>query len=370
MIEVKKFFDFLKRKKIDFFTGVPDSVLKETKHFFENKKTKNHLVVSNEGLGVATCIGYYLSKKKIPCLYMQNSGLGNAINPLSSIAHPKVYSIPMLILIGWRGADKEKDEPQHKVKGKITKKILQLLGIKFCVISTSRDLSKLGKLINFSKRKKVPIACLIKKNILKEKKSTKKKITSNKNKISRELFLSNLMMCLDKNAKIISTTGYTSRELYQMRNDKNINTGKDFYMVGGMGHASTVAFAVSLNSPKSKVICLDGDGSFLMHMGSIVNIGKFANKNFKHILLNNNKHESVGGQESNIDKVNIKKLILAAGYKNYIKIDEKKFLKKNILKFINSNGPSFLEVKIKTGVIKNLKRPKNLLAVKKNFMGL
>ncbi|OUW73502.1 MAG: phosphonopyruvate decarboxylase [Pelagibacteraceae bacterium TMED216] len=368
MIEVKKFFNFLNRKKIDFFTGVPDSVLKDTKNYFENKKTKNHLVVANEGLAVATCIGYYLSSKRIPCMYMQNSGLGNAINPLSSIAHPNVYSIPMLILIGWRGANNEKDEPQHKVKGKITKKILQLLGIKYCVISKTRDLIKLGKLINYSKKKNVPVACLIKKNILKSKIDVKKKASSNKNQISRELFISKLITRLKNNTKIISTTGYTSRELYQIRKNKKNNNGKDFYMVGGMGHTSTVAFAVSLINTKSQIICLDGDGSFLMHMGSIINIGKFADKNFKHILLNNNIHESVGGQKSNIDKVNLKKLILAAGYKNFFKIDKKVHLEKNLSKFMNSAGPSFLEVKIKQGAIKNLQRPKNLLDIKKNFM--
>ena len=139
-------------------------------------------------------------------------------------------------------------------------------------------------------------------------------------------------------------------------------------MVGGMGHTSTVAFAVSLINTKSQIICLDGDGSFLMHMGSIINIGKFADKNFKHILLNNNIHESVGGQKSNIDKVNLKKLILAAGYKNFFKIDKKVHLEKNLSKFMNSAGPSFLEVKIKQGAIKNLQRPKNLLDIKKNFM--
>ena len=166
MIDVEKFFNCLKKNEISFFTGVPDSVLKDTNSHFKNKKNNYHFVTGNEGSAVALAIGYFLSTNKIPCVYMQNSGLGNAINPLISIAHKKIYSIPMLLLIGWRGTPGIKDEPQHMVKGAITTKLLKLLNINFCTIKTSKDLKKLKKIISYSKKTQQPVACLVSKNIL------------------------------------------------------------------------------------------------------------------------------------------------------------------------------------------------------------
>ena len=364
MIRVKNFFKFLESKKVNFFTGVPDSVLKETNNYFDKKKINEHFITANEGSAIALAIGYFLSKKKMACVYMQNSGLGNAINPLVSIAHEKVYSIPILLIIGWRGAPGIADEPQHEVKGKITQDILKLLKIKFCKKNKESDFKKLGALINFAKKNNNPVACLIKKGIFFYEKKINKK--SKSKGISRHLFLLNFLKKIKKKTKLISTTGYTSRELNQLRKDNNIKIGKDFYMVGGMGHASMVANGVSLNT-KNDVICLDGDGSFLMHLGSIVNIGKTLKKNFKHVLLNNFSHESVGGQTTNIDKLNIKNFVLSTGYKKYFLIDSIKKMDKTLKKFISTNGPCLLEVRINQGSIKNLGRPKNLRKIKKLF---
>ena len=163
MIDVNSFFSFLKKYKIDFFSGVPDSVLKDTKEIFERMPNRKHVIATNEGVATSICIGNYLSTGNLPCVYLQNSGLGNAINPLISVAHKKVYSIPLLLLIGWRGAPGTKDEPQHIEKGKITKKLLRNLGIKYCELNNKNDFKKLKKLIFFSKVKKIPVACLIKK---------------------------------------------------------------------------------------------------------------------------------------------------------------------------------------------------------------
>ena len=166
MIDVNNFFSFLKKNKIEFFSGVPDSVLKDTKEVFEKMSNKNHVVATNEGVATSVCIGNYLATGNLPCVYLQNSGLGNAVNPLISVAHKKVYSIPLLLLIGWRGAPGLKDEPQHIVKGKITKKLLTNMGIRYCELINKKDLNKLKKLITYSKKNKAPIACLVKKNIL------------------------------------------------------------------------------------------------------------------------------------------------------------------------------------------------------------
>ena len=366
MIETKKLFNFLKKNKINFFSGVPDSVLKNTKIYFEKLPSTQHMVTSNEGSSIALCIGYHLSTGNLPCAYMQNSGLGNAINPLISIAHKKVYSIPLLLLIGWRGAPGIKDEPQHELKGSITINLLKLLGIKHCIIKKDQDFKKLQKLINFSKKENQPVACLFRKNTLNNDYSKKTNI-SKKSSILRGDIIKELLNKIDKNTKLISTTGFTSRELNQIRNNLGTNKGSDFYMVGGMGHSSIVSLGVSLKTKKN-VICLDGDGSFLMHLGSIATISKIAGKNFKHVLFNNYSHESVGGQTTNIDKLNIKNLVLSSGYKRYFKIKAKKQVSLKLEKFLKLKGPSFLEINISSGSLKNLKRPKNLQAVKKKFM--
>ena len=205
---------------------------------------------------------FYLETKKIPCVYMQNSGLGNAINPLISIAHQKVYSIPMVLLIGWRGAPGETDEPQHMVKGKITKKLLELLNIKFCVLDKENDLKKFDSLIKNSKKNNSIIACLIKNKTLTTKLKNKKRILKQVN-INRDIFILNLLKTIKNKTKIISTTGYTSRAVMETRLDSKLYKGKDFYMVGGMGHSLSVSLGMSLQS-KINIICLDGDGSIFI----------------------------------------------------------------------------------------------------------
>ena len=366
MINAKLLFKFFHKNDIKFFSGVPDSVLKNSRFFLEKKNKSQHITAVNEGLAISSCIGYYLSTGKLPCAYMQNSGLGNAINPIISVANQKVYSIPILLLIGWRGAPGIKDEPQHLVKGAITTKLLKLLNIKFCVLEKKNDFKKLKKLIIFSKKKKTIVACLIKKNQLDSKEKPKKDALS-KSDISREFFIKELLEKINLKTHIISTTGYTSRELHQTRSRYNLKKGKDFYLVGGMGHAGMVAFGNSLYT-KNKVICLDGDGSILMHMGSLTNIGFGAKKNFKHILLNNFSHESVGGQKTFSENLNFEKIVKGSGYKKYFYLDKKKKIKNILKKFLISSGPSFLEVNIKLGSMKKLSRPKNLIKIKNKFM--
>ncbi len=363
MISAKNITSLLIRNKIKLCCGVPDSVLKNLTTEFDKDKRIRNIITPNEGSSIALAAGHYLSEKRLACVYLQNSGLGNAINPLSSIVHKKVYSIPMLLIIGWRGANGKNDEPQHVVKGLITKKILSLLKIKYFEIN-SKNLHKIQKLISYSKKYSVPVACLFKNNSFKKEHFSSR--TKQKNGIKRTLFITELLKNISKDTKIISTTGFTSRELHQIRNEKNLKKGKDFYMVGGMGHASMLALGVSLNK-KGKIVCLDGDGSLLMHLGSLNSIGKFGKNNFKHVVFNNNVHESVGGQPTYTENINFKKLINSFGYKSYKKIDGKNNLNNEIRKFLRLKGPSFLEVKTSIGSLANLKRPKNLTKVKNDF---
>ena len=273
MIKVNSLINLLKKKDINFFTGVPDSVLKELSNTLQNYNKKKHLIAVNEGAAVSLGIGYYLSTKKIPCIYMQNSGLSNALNPLISIAHKKVYQIPLVLLIGWTVSPKVNDEPQHNVKGKITQDILKLLNVKYTVLRSTKDLKKFENQINVAKKNKSIVAGLIEQGtFLKKNKSKKKTYLYD---LDKEFFFKNLLKITNKNTKIISSTGFNSRELMHIRDKLKLNNGNDFYMVGGMGHTSSVALGYSLYKNK-KTICIDGDGSFLMHLGSIKTIGTFS----------------------------------------------------------------------------------------------
>ena len=363
MIKVKALIDLLKRNKSDFFSGVPDSVLKELSSSIQNEK--NHIIATNEGSAVSIAIGQYLSTKKIPVVYMQNSGLSNALNPLISIAHKKVYSIPLILIIGWRGSPRLKDEPQHNVKGKITEQILKLLNIKYTIIRTNLDLKKFDKQIKIAKRNKSIVACLIEQGSLeKNKKPIKRKSFYSLNK---ELFFKTLLESISKKTKIISSTGYNSRELMYVREKYQFKNNKDFYMVGGMGHTSSVALGCSLSS-KHNIICIDGDGSFLMHLGSIKTVGSFAKKNFKYILLNNNAHDSVGGQNTYANEIDFDKLSKSLGFKKFYSIKNKKEVKKKIKDFLSANDLSFLEVKVANSSVKKLPRPSDLIKIKNQFM--
>ena len=368
MIEANSLFKVLINNKVNFFTGVPDSILKNFTYILDYYKKKiRHIITANEGGAVALAAGNYLATKNPALVYMQNSGLGNAINPLISICHSKVYSIPLILMIGWRGSPKEKDEVQHELKGKITPAILKLLNIEFLVLNNIRDLKKIKNLINYSRLKKKPVAFLIKKNILILKKKFKKN-SKQENYLTREKVINELLNKIKKKTRIISTTGFTSRELFQIRNNKKYQNGKDFYMVGGMGHAAMIALGYSLSS-NNPVICLDGDGSLIMHMGSLVSTGLKSRSNFKHILLNNGSHESVGDQKIDTFKVNFRNISKSCGYKNYYLAKNNFSFFKNLKYFLDSKGPSFFEIHIKSETLKNLLRPKDFSKIKKNFTG-
>ncbi len=367
MIRSNFFFSFLKKNKINFFCGVPDSTLKANDYYLSKLKKNRNIITHNEGGSIATAIGYYLSTKKIAAVYLQNSGLGNTINPIASVADENVYSIPMLLIIGWRGSpmDNRADEPQHRLKGKITKKILALLKIKNCIINSEKDLKKLKQLISYSKSKKRVVACLIRRGVLvsKNKKSNKKK--SFKSSFTRKDIISHITNLKLKNLKIFSTTGYTSRELYQIRKT-NKSKIKDFLNVGGMGHISSIAHGYAVNSKKN-VLCIDGDGSIIMHMGAMAVNGQYVAKNFKHIVINNKQHESVGGQKTPSERIKFKMLSKGCGYKNYFFAKNLINFKKQFKKFYTSPGPSFFEISVGSGTFENLLRPKDFKEIVKNF---
>ena len=363
MICPKKFLEFLEKKNINFFTGVPDSVLK---NFTENLPEKKNYIMANEGLSISLGIGYYLKTKKIPLIYFQNSGLGNAINPLISIAHKNIYSIPMVLLIGWRGAPNTTDEPQHVQQGKSTISFLKNIGIKSVILNKDLNPSKLGRAIDLAKRSSEPIAILVKKNLFN--KTNKKIFVKNSYSLQRSDVIKFILNQISYKTIIFSSTGHISRELnhhIKIKKNKKIRT---FFNVGGMGHTSSLALGYSINS-KDKIICLDGDGALMMHMGSIANIGTFSKKNFLHILLNNGTHESVGGQTTNSFNINFKKFSQSMNYKSYYSVKNEKDLEKKLPKLLKKkDGPSLCEIFIQNKSIKNLSRPKDFNNLKKLFI--
>ncbi len=366
MISTEKFISLLNKNNIDFFCGVPDSCLNNFLNAL-NKTKKKNILVPNEGSAVSLGIGYHLKTKKIPLIYMQNSGIGNATDPLTSLCPKTVYSIPMVLLIGWRGSPNIKDEPQHRMTGRIITKMLKLFDIKTCILRSNTDLQKAAKLIRYSKSKKKPVACIIEPKIF-SKVETKTKKNNYNNLIFRPDAIECILNSIEKKTKIISTVGYASRELYQIKKDRKIKKGKSFLMIGGMGHTAMTSLGVALNE-KKEVICIDGDGSFLMHMGGVATAAVYSNTNFKYVLFDNNSHESVGGQPTISNMLDLKKIALGFGFKKFFQIKNKSNFKKKLKKYIKQKGPSFIHIITKVGSLKKLERPSNILEIKHQFMG-
>ncbi len=357
--------------KINFFTGVPDSLLKNFCYLLEHNKKIKHIIATNEGSAISLAIGSYLATKKLGVVYMQNSGLGNAINPLVSLSDPMVYGIPMILVIGWRGETIDgkqiKDEPQHKKQGLITLGMLKNLGIPFKILNkNSINLNqKIKQLKKQSYKRSGPVALLIRKNCFSNVRERPIKI--DKKLYNREEIINLILDIIPKKTKIVSTTGMISRELYEQRTKKKENHSNDFLCVGGMGHASQIACGISLQKKRHNIVCLDGDGSVIMHMGALAINSKYSN--FKHIILNNKSHDSVGGQPTIAENLDLGKIGKICGYKNTILIDGKKNLEKILTKEIKKKTSSLIVINCNKGHRGNLGRPKDdILLRKKKFM--
>tara|TARA_B100001029_G_scaffold117481_1_gene97353 strand:- start:4067 stop:5188 length:1122 start_codon:yes stop_codon:yes gene_type:complete len=356
MIDTLKFFNALKENKIDFFTGVPDSLLKEFCFCItDNTSKKQHIINSNEGSSIGLSIGYNLATNKIPLVYFQNSGLGNIINPYTSLVHKSVFKIPMLFFIGWRGEPDKKDEPQHFFQGKITEDLLKILEIDHEILKTDTEesIKQIERIIDTIKTTEKPFAILVKKNTFS---SYSYKSNTIKSNLIREKCIEIILDNFKEDDIIVSTTGKTSRELNEVSKNKKL-TPPMFFTIGGMGHSSQIALGISNFSPK-RVFCFDGDGSIIMHMGSMGIIGNNSNENYFHILFNNGTHESVGGQPTIGQNINFRLLSKSLGYKNYIKLTTEEKISnyfKNIKNLIE--GPVFIEILIDSSSRPDLGRP-------------
>ncbi|USG61998.1 phosphonopyruvate decarboxylase [Sneathiella marina] len=364
------FFGTLKDTDIDFFTGVPDSLLKSfCAYVTDNTTEKNHVIASNEGAAVGLAIGYHLSTGKIPLVYFQNSGLGNAINPLMSLADSDVYSIPMLLLIGWRGEPGVPDEPQHVKQGRVLLEKLDAMEIPYWVLSGEEedDLQSLQSAVLSARENNFPVALVAKKGSFAPYLQPEKEASSLP--LSREEGIQRIIDCTSTDDIIVATTGMASRELFEYRAHCDQGHQRDFLTVGGMGHTSQIALGISMQKPDRRVICLDGDGAALMHLGSMAIIGSSKCHNFKHIILNNGAHDSVGGQPTVGFTVSLSEIAKSCGYIRSDVVDNAEDLEQSLKEFLSSDGPALLEVKIKTGNRKDLGRPTiSPTQNKENFM--
>jgi phosphonopyruvate decarboxylase len=373
MINPNIFLNICKKEGIDFFSGVPDSLLKNIcSYIADNTPSENHIIAANEGNALAIGIGYHLSTSKIPLIYMQNSGLGNAINPLLSLADLDVYSIPILMMIGWRGEPGERDEPQHKKQGRVTVALLKAMEIPYKILTVDSNIKEaersLKAMLHIAKKENKPCALLIKKNTFES-----YKIQSDipyEKPLYREEAIEIIVNNLNKLDIVVSTTGVTSRELFEHREKFSIGHEKDFLTVGGMGHASQIALGIALQKKDRKVYCLDGDGSIIMHMGSLAINASMNCKNFKHIVFNNCAHDSVGGQPTVGGKIDIRLISRNVGYK-WSKVVSKEFdIRLALNEMADIDGPALLEIQVKKGFRKNLGRPTTTpVQNKKSFMG-
>lgn len=355
----------------DFYTGVPDSQLKALCNYLMNTygiNPNHHIIAANEGNCTAIAAGYHLSTGKIPVVYMQNSGEGNIINPVASLLNDKVYAIPVVFIIGWRGEPGIHDEPQHIYQGEVTIKLLEDMGIKSFVIgkdTIDEEVSTVMKEYKVLLSEGKNVAFIIRKGAL----SYDEKIKyENENSMIREEIIKHIVKYSGEDP-IISTTGKASRELFETRVANNQSHKYDFLTVGSMGHSSSIALGIAVNKPNTKIWCIDGDGAVLMHMGSMAVIGASAPKNMIHIIINNGAHETVGGMPtvaSNIDLVTIAK---ACGYSYAVCVNNFEDFDKELENAKTRNELSLIEVKCSIGARENLGRPTTTaLENKQNFM--
>lgn len=356
MIEPKRFFDELEARDVGLYAGVPDSLLGSLCAYLDDvAPPERHIIAANEGNAVAIALGHHLATGKTSVVYMQNSGLGNTINPLASLADPEVYSVPMLLVIGWRGEPDVPDEPQHVKQGRITPGQLDLMEIPWFEVAADTDpATVVAQAFDAIAHTSAPVALLVRKGAFAGYKSMRP--PASLSSMGREDALSHILELLSPEDLVVSTTGKASREVFELRGQRG-EAQRDFLMVGGMGHTSSIALGVALGNPQRRTVCIDGDGSMLMHMGSLAINGSIKPAHLVHVVLNNAAHESVGGQPTVADRIDIGAIALANGYAAYHRCDSAESLATAWGDATAGTSPVLIEVRVKSGARADLGRP-------------
>ena len=359
MIRPSYFYDLLIKNGTDFFAGVPDSLLKNLcAYITDTAPADKHIISANEGSATGLAAGYHLATGKIPMIYMQNSGEGNMVNPLMSIADPDVYSIPMLIVIGWRGEPGVHDEPQHVKQGKVTCALLDAMKVPYEILSDKEEElpAQFERAYKHIKENNAQFAFVIRKGTFDE-----YKLQNNvpvEGKMGREEAIERVMLAADSKTAFVSTTGMISRELYELREKRGMGHERDFLTVGGMGHASQIALSLAMQKSDRHVFCLDGDGAAIMQMGGLATIGSRKPSNYIHFVLNNGAHDSVGGQPTVGREIDFCQIAKGCGYESVAKAESLEELDKAIYSALASKKLAFIEVLVTKGARKDLGRPK------------
>jgi len=371
MIHPEQLYETFEQHDMTFFAGVPDSLLKDfCAYITDNVDSRNNITAANEGNAIGLASGYHLATGKIPVVYMQNSGLGNCVNPLTSLTDKHAYSIPMLLVVGWRGEPGKKDEPQHIKKGMVTLGLLNTLGIQYGILPDSvEEAEKLVKKAHtHMKEHNEPYAIVVRKGTFEGYKLQKTIETDFA--FSREDAVKCIASLLDDQDIVVSTTGKTSRELFEFRAANDAGHHRDFLTVGSMGHSSSIALGIALQKPDRQVYCLDGDGALIMHMGALSSVGQQQPKNFKHIVFNNFAHDSVGGQPTAADVISIPEIARHNGYTTVLAAETEEEIRTGMIQLKEVEGPALLEIRVNRGARKDLGRPtRTPLENKADFMG-
>ena len=342
---------------VDFFTGVPDSLLKSFCAYVTDTCGGNHVIAANEGGAIGLAAGHYLATGNPALVYMQNSGQGNAVNPLCSLADQDVYSVPMVLLVGWRGEPGVKDEPQHVKQGKVTVSLFETIGIPTEILPDDEfaALEVVRQMVGKAKSESRPVALVVRKGLFAEYKLQDRKpdIAA----LPREQAIEGILKSLPEDAVVVSTTGMISREVYETRERLGQDHSRDFLTVGSMGHAVMIALGIAKAQPGRKVVCLDGDGASIMQMGNMAVAAQSGCANLTHIVLNNAAHDSVGGQPTVGGDIDLSAIAASCGYEVLPVAGNLHDL--HVLHVLHgSNKPKFIEIKVAKGARKDLGRPK------------
>lgn len=369
-MDVSVFAEKLKSMKISTLAGVPDSALKQFCYYLNQDQPFCHFVPANEGAAVGIAIGHYLATGNPACVYMQNSGLGNTVNPVTSLANEKVYGIPILFLIGWRGIPGKKDEPQHRFMGEITCSLLEEIEIPYAVLRkemTDQELEEVTVQAKGFLSEGKQFAFIAEPGTFEAVKAYKMETVW---RLVREDAVHEILSSISEDDIVVSTTGKISREVYEQSDQIRGHHRQAFLTVGGMGHASMIAFGIAKERPEKRVYCIDGDGAALMHMGNMAFLGKQQPQNLVHVCLNNDAHESVGGMPTGCSGQDYAKIASACGYPFAETVQDKAGLQNALDQIRQKRQLSFLEIKVGLDARENLGRPKETAAENKTaFMG-
>lgn len=356
MLDQKSVFEELSNHGVTFFTGVPDSYLNGFCNYALSHFGDRNIIAANEGNAVGIAAGHYFASGEVPLVYMQNSGLGNTINPLASLVDKDVYAVPMLLLIGWRGqGNSEPNHPQHKLQGEITPGILDVMHIPYSVLSDDNDefATVVEKAVTYCKMKRQPYGLIAPKGVMADPDKPNNKDA--KYPMSREEAIEIILDSMPDNTIYSATTGRATRELFFLREKRNETKARDFLNVGSMGHASSVALGIALEKQERKVVVLDGDSAAMMHMGALTMVSKLDVPNFMHVILNNGAHESVGGQPSAGHQIDFTKIAEACGYATVgHSVTTEEELKQAVAELSGCGKASFIDCRIHKGLNRKL----------------